>query len=170
MRIAATVAAWLVSGCTAATPSVPTSSGSSPVDSRPIAPDIAPVSQSNPGPDAQVALDACLITDSTHRLASTLGVGIVEGMGEVVPAHDVSLYVPLTGREPEVRTDAPAWVIATRGVVTIPFGDTMRNPTCVVVEGRATWFVTDASSLDGDWVTAAPLPLPPTYRLPPLGP
>lgn len=167
--VAAGIVSCLLAGCAATGPTSPSTSGSSPVP-RPIAPDIAPVSISSPTPDAQVALDACLITDSTHDGASTLGVALVEGMGKVVPARDAPIYAPLTGLEPEIQTDAPAWVIAIAGVVSLPLADTMRNPTCVVVGGQATWFDTDAHSTPEGWVTARPLALPPIYRLPPLVP
>jgi hypothetical protein len=137
---------------------------------RPIAPDIVPVSKSHPSVEAQEALDECYITDFKHTGFRTLGLDSVAGMGEVVPARDAPLYVPLVGIEPEIQTDGPAWLIETKGVVTLALAPTMRNPTCVVVRGVSSWYATDAYSEGNGWVTARPVPLPPSFRLPPLAP
>jgi hypothetical protein len=121
--------------------------------------------------DQLAATDACLITDSTKRLVSSLGFKGIKGAAKITPARDLPTYVPLWGTEPEIQTDDPAWVFWFEGVVTIPIDITERDPVCVVVHGEPSWFSVGASYLDGEWVAAKPPPGGgPTKALPAVTP
>jgi hypothetical protein len=94
--------------------------------SVPVDQSIEPVSLSNPSLDAAEALEICHVLD-LH------GVEKVSGMGRIEDAQAV-LYAALTGKEPEIDTDAPAWLITFRGEVPMPtLHEMWIDPTCVVV-------------------------------------
>lgn len=162
----------LVAGCSAAsTPSeLPTAGGliSSPAVSRapsatptpadnPIDASIAPVSLSDPSPEAKHALELCM---------PPAGAKII-GMGLVAHARDVPEYVPLWGVEPELQTDAPAWVVAFDGRVTLPRGYWADDPVCVVIDGTATTYMPGLSGLGTKVVPPLEAPRSPTMALPP---
>ena len=146
-------------------PTAGNSDQSSPIDTS-----IAAVSASAPGSDASKALDACSITDTAGQFGENgpLGTEIVVGMGRVEPARDVTRYVAIDAIE--LKTDLAAWVITTSGVVTLPLGPPMKDPTCVFVGGRPYWFATGGiQGEDGVLTTPEPLPAP-EFRLPALLP
>ena len=131
---------------------------------------VAVVSASAPGSGASAALDACSITDTSGQFGEngSLGLGIVVGMGLVGAARDVGRYVAIDAGE--LQNDLPAWVITTSGLVTLPLGPPMKDPTCVFVGDRPYWFATGGiQGADGTLTTPMPLPAP-KLRLPPLGP
>lgn len=66
---------------------------------------------------------------------------LVTGAGEVLHARDLPKYVPLSGKEPEIQTDEPAYAVTFEGVIRlpvrgmpVPYIDQV-NATCVVVRG-----------------------------------
>jgi hypothetical protein len=104
------------------------------------------------------------------------GIGTVGGMGLIPDARRVPDYVPLSGREPELAVDKPAWVIAFKGWLTMvtrappnPISE-VEDPICVIVDGAPLTFVPSARRA-GDVITT---PLPnsdePIFALPPLAP
>lgn len=130
-----------------------------PAPSRPIDPSLTPVSRSNPGPEAQVVLELCGL-DPT----------LVSAMAKVSKARDLPEYVRLTGKEPEIQVDKPAWVVTYAGRVILPralgWAD---DPICVVIDGVRTVFLSGRHGR-GD-LESAPLPVPePPLALPTLAP
>ena len=137
---------------------------SSPPPARPVDPSIQPVSRSSPGPDAQAALDACNV--------DSLGDGTIAGMGLVPEANQVRNYAPLTGREPELQSAAPAWMIQFSGdIPQLLAGEVWRDPICVVIDGSPGWYATgDVIVSSGAVVSPEPVAKPPIYSLPSLVP
>lgn len=130
---------------------------------RPVDATLAAVSRSNPGAAASEVLDLCYV--------DAFGVDAIAGMAEVPRARDLPMYVNLVGVEPEIRTDAPAWVISFRGKVTLPRGlGWAIDPTCVVIDGERTLFLTGPHGRGDNQVDPLPVPNPPTLALPPLAP
>ena len=99
-----------------------------PLPSVPIDGTIEPVSRSRPGAAAAAALAACGV-DRPPRLDT------VAAMGLVSHAHDVPRYARMFGTEPELQTDAPAWVIQLAGRIDYA-GHWADNPVCVVIGGQ----------------------------------
>jgi len=134
--------------------------------------DLTAVSRSSPDASASAALDLCSITDTTSAMGprGALGIDVVVGMGFVTHARDAVKYVRLAGVEPEIQTDHPAWLIATKGPIQLPLGPKMWNPTCVVIDGEANWFITGDYEDDGVIVTPLPLKAEPVFALPALAP
>lgn len=159
-----------LSGCTVGALPAASDSPSAPA---PAPGALAAVSRSKPGADASAALDACSLTDTTGRFGTNgpLGIGLAVAMGLVPHAADVPKYAPFDGTEPELQSDSPAWVIRTKGVVSLPLAPDMIDPTCVVVNGVATWFSTGSiEQPDGSMKTARPPKNAPIYGLPSLTP
>lgn len=132
---------------------------------RPVDANLAAVSRSKPEADAQAALDACNVTKD--RLDT------IAGMARVEKARDVQRYVVLTGREPNLKSDSPTWVIQFRGEIYMPReAQTWIAPICVMVEGGDSgYFATgDVIMLDGKRVSPEPGPVSPSLALPSLAP
>ena len=111
-------------------------------------------------------LIACQVLDS-------FGLGSVGGMGKIAHGRDAVKYVWLAGIEPQIQTDAPAWLIAFRGDIPMPkIGEVWVDPTCFYANGEAGFFATglvkDVSS--GKLFTPLPARTPPDRALPPLAP
>jgi hypothetical protein len=141
---------------------------STPAASRPLDPAIAAVSRSHPGPDAQRAMDLCGVKE--------YGIGTVGGMGLIADARRVPDYVPLTGREPELAVDKPAWVIAFRGWIPMitrsrsPITE-VEDPVCVLIDDVPSMFSPGANrGAGGLLVTPPPSKAMPIFALPPLAP
>lgn len=118
---------------------------------------LTPVSRSNPGPEAQAAIDACNL-DPTR----------ISGMAKLGDAAELPQYVRLTGKEPELREHKPVWVITYSGRFTIRT-IWAEDPTCVVLDGEPILFLTGDYGR-GDSVQH-PLPVhDPPFSLPPLAP
>jgi hypothetical protein len=126
--------------------------------------DLSPVSISNPSRGAKDAFAKCHIGDQ-------FSVEQVAGMGQVPSTKDLFHYVPLTGREPEFKTDVPAWVIQFRGDLPMRFGH-WTDPACIVTPDYFGFYATGPSKNYGsDKVqTPEPPPTPPDRSLPPLIP
>lgn len=147
--------------------------------------------QGSPSVDASAA-DALATSDPGLRAVSLsesygdsadamalCGVGehrdLVSGAAHVMHAKDLPKYVRLSGNEPEIQTDAPAWVVAYQGVVRLPvrglryaYVDQI-DPTCVVIDGESSWFTTgEIRNPDGTVIEPSLLPAP-AGTLPPLG-
>lgn len=92
-------------------------------------------------------------------------------MAKLASARDIPLYTRVTSKDPETQVDAPAWVVTYAGVVTLPRGfGWAENPTCVVIDGEPTLFMTGDFGR-GDVVVPETRTIPdPPYALPPLEP
>ena len=156
------------------TPSTPTPSRhitpTSPMPSdRPVDPSVVPVSRSAPTADAQRAMEACQL--------SFIGYEKVGGMGLISSASRAHEYAPLTGREPELLTNEPAWMVQFVGEVPQPFtNEVWIDPICVVID-RAGGFHAGGFYATGPVrmptgavFTPEPVPVPPRLSLPPLAP
>lgn len=133
-----------------------------PAPSRPVDPSLTPISRSNPGPEAQAVLELCG--------AAGFDLAGISGMAKVQRARDLPKYVRLTGKEPEIQVDEPAWVLTYSGRVILPralgWAD---DPICVVIDGVRTVFLSGRHGR-GD-LESAPLPVPdPPLALPTLTP
>lgn len=129
-------------------------------------PRLAAVSLSQPSAGAQSAIELCHVS---------AWAAAVRGMAEVPSARDLPLYVPLTGREPEIQTDQPAWVVAFGGEVALwtrsgAGAIRAKDPTCVVIDGWRTWYLTGGWS-DATGALYTPMPAAePVLTLPALLP
>ena len=99
------------------------------------------VSLSNPTGEERDVMLQCRVLEYPDQ---------VVGMAKVPNASDLPLYVRLTGNEPEIQTDKPAWVVSFGGEVRIPTVSqagiiTATTPTCVIVDGVRSWFLTGPS-------------------------
>jgi hypothetical protein len=164
----ALTAACVAPGASAApTTNNPTAS-SLPPSSAPGATDLVAVSASSPDPAAAKVLERCNI--------ALYGTDHVSGMGMISKASDLPHYVSLTGREPVLSFDGPAWIVAFKGQIAMPkLNEIWIDPVCVVVDspdaGLSGFYAT------GGWVASSgevhtPLPaiLPPDRPLPSLSP
>jgi hypothetical protein len=132
----------------------------------PIDASIAAVSLSDPSPEAADALRICQVTEN-------LGPDLVSGMGRIDHAREVVRYAPLTGLEPEIKTDAPAWIVTFKGEVPMPMtGEIWIDPTCIVVGGDGGFYATGPVQILSSKVTVTPVPAKqqPDLALPPLLP
>jgi hypothetical protein len=140
------------------------------LNSAPIDASIVPVSASHPSSDAAAALEACgFLTPGGNGIGYSLG--IVSGMGLVSPGRNANFYAPI-GNTPEVKTDAPLWVITTSGRVDLVLAGTLIDGTCIVAPGSTNplWLATGPFVSDNG-VSSTPMPQPPAVRrLPPLAP
>lgn len=144
------------------------SAGSSgtPLTERPVDPSVEPVSLTHPSSEAADALQICQISD-------TIGANLVSGMGRINHARDAVRYAWLTGVEPEIQTDAPAWIATFKGEVPMPMnGEIWVDPTCIVVSGDGGFYATGPVKILSSDVTVTPLPAKqkPDLALPPLLP
>lgn len=146
-----------------------TSASTTPVAPSPTTqePVLKPVSLSRPTAEAAKALSLCEVTGRETQ---------VSGMALLRHASDLPDYVLLTGREPEIQTSDPAWVVAYRGVITLTTRSQggsieMTDPTCVVIDEIPIWFAT-GSTRSGDGTTVTPEPVASTelLSLPTLSP
>ena len=162
--------AILLGACTVA--GAPVSSTPKPTATESIAPmsplatgDSPTVSISNPGPGAKDAFEKCHIGD-------IIPIQRVAGMGQVPAAKDLLHYVPLTGREPQVKEESPAWVIQIRGEVQQRGSEIWIDPTCIVTEGDFGFYATGPvkNASTGEVLEPEPPPTPPDRTLRPLVP
>lgn len=133
-----------------------------PAPSRPVDTTLSSVSRSHPDSEAQAVLELCG--------AAGFDLAGISGMAKVPKARDLPEYVRLTGQEPEIELDEPAWVVTYAGRVILPralgWAD---DPICVVIDGVRTVFLSGRHGR-GD-LESAPLPVPdPPLALPTLAP
>jgi len=129
-------------------------------DSRPIDNSIAAVSMSNLSAGAKQALELCTLINQP---------ALVAGMGFVARAREAGKYAPFHENTIELKNDAPAWVITTNRTIELA-GAQAIEPTCVVIDGAALWFLASGALREGNVVQSVTPRNPPTLRLPPLEP
>lgn len=127
---------------------------------RPVDETLEAVSASAPTVEAKAAMELCNVDPAG---------GTISGMALVPSGKDVAKYVPMQGTEPELKTERPVWVIQLKGEIEGRVG-TMVDPTCVVVSGIPTLYLTNGAIDNGVRWTAEPVKEPPTLSLPPLAP
>ena len=127
--------------------------------------EVAPVSASKPSADAAEAFAKCHIGDM-------ILISRVTGMGQIASAKNLAHYIPLTGREPQLKEDGPAWVIQIRGDVPQPGGEVWTDPTCVVTQSEFGYFGTGPvrDTATGKVLTPKLPRTSPDATLPPLAP
>ncbi len=92
-------------------------------------------------------------------------------MAEIPRPSEATTWVRLHGTERELLSDHPAWLISVKGQITLA-GQVFVEPTCIVLDGEASWISSGAKlSADGNVTYSALQPqTPPSLRLPPLAP
>jgi hypothetical protein len=137
-----------------------------PTSQPPIDESLTAVSASRPGDEAARVLGTC-------NIGEQIPLERVTGMGKIASAADLARYVPLTGRERQLKESGPAWVVTVNAEVPQPGSTELWfNPTCVVTDGDAGYYatgpVTDLST--GKTMLPEKPPNPPEFRVPPLVP
>ena len=100
----------------------------------------------------------------------------VVGAALIPHARDVRHYVRLTGKEPGLDDDGPAWVVVFKGEMYMAKPDeTWADPVCIVATGRPridyTGFYAVGPVRTRSGAIVTPLPAPePDRTLPPLTP
>lgn len=140
--------------------SVTAAEPAAPGAARPVDTSLAAVSRSAPSDDARDALSLCGVDPASGQIA---------GMALVPSGAEVGKYAPMFGTEPELKTDRPVWVIQLKGEVFDRTG-MLVDPTCVVVDGVPTTYITHGAIDNGKRWTPPPVENPPTLALPPLAP
>jgi hypothetical protein len=72
----------------------------------PVGSDIVGVSLSKPTADSKAVFAACHIGDLDQ-----VPIAKVTGVGEIASMKDILHYVPLTGREPQIKAPGPVWIV-----------------------------------------------------------
>lgn len=127
---------------------------------------IAAISASKPGAEAAAVLAQC-------NVGEQITIDKVTGMGKIASASDLARYVPLTGREPQLKERGPAWIVTVAAELPQPGSTELWvNPTCVVTDGDAGYFATGPVKdlATGKTMTPEKPATPPDLRLPPLAP
>jgi hypothetical protein len=135
-------------------------------------PALVAVSASRPSAEAAAVFATC-------RIGDFVPINQVAGMAKLPAASDLPHYVPLSGREPELKESGPVWVIQIKGDVTqqgrgspSPGGEIWTNPVCFVTNSDAGYLatgpITDLAS--GKTTQPEPPAVPPGRGLPPLAP
>ena len=128
--------------------------------------DVQAVSATRPTAGAEDAMAKCHIGDM-------IPIEKVTGMGQIAAAKDLIHYLPLTGREPQLREEGPAWIIQIQAEVPQPGStEVWIDPTCVVTQGEFGYFATGPvrDTATGKVLTPEPPVMPPDRTLPPLAP
>jgi hypothetical protein len=96
----------------------------------------------------------------------------VIGMGQISSAKDLYRYIPLTGREPQLREEGPAWIIQMLAELPQPgSNEVWIDPTCVVTQDDFGYFATaPVRNATGTLLTPEAPAIPPDRKLPPLAP
>jgi hypothetical protein len=95
----------------------------------------------------------------------------VGGMGQVPSAKDLLHYVPLTGREPQLKEVGSAWVVQFHGDIQ-QRTEVWTDPICVVTAGDSLFYATGPvrNMNTGKVILPEPPPAPPDRILPALVP
>jgi hypothetical protein len=127
--------------------------------------ELAAVSASLPTAAAADAMAKCHIRDMIE-------IGKVAGMAQLPNAAELLRYVPLTGREPQLKEAGPVWVIQIKGDVQEMGGEVWTNPICVVTESDFGYFATGPVTNTSTGKTTQPEApaAAPDRTLPPLAP
>jgi hypothetical protein len=136
------------------------------------APSLTAVSVSHPSAEAAAVFAIC-------RIGEFIPIGEVAGMAKLPVARDLTHYVPLTGREPQLKDAGPAWVIQIHGDITqynggspSPGGAIWTDPICVVTSSGFGYFATGPITDAATGTTTEPErpATPPDRSLPSLAP
>jgi hypothetical protein len=128
------------------------------------APTLVAVSASHPSAEAAEVLTKC-------RVGEFIPISQVAGMAKLPAASDLSHYVPVTGREPELNEPGPMWVIQIKGDLSMRSG-IWTDPICFVTDSEFGYMATGTTA---DYATGrttqpeAPA-VAPDGTLPPLAP
>lgn len=103
--------------------------------------DVTPVSLSSARGLAADGLEGCGVSMYADQVR---GIGVLE-RSTLLPR-----YVPLTGREPEIKPDRPAFAVLFEGSIRLPLRGGPGSPsyqdiesaTCVFIDGAPIWYVT----------------------------
>lgn len=131
----------------------------------PVDTSLAAVSRSNPGKEAQAALDLCHVTD-------LYGMDSVTRMAQIPSAIEAPTYVRLTGREPQIQTKDFAWLLEFEGGTPEPYvHSTWFDMVCIVIDGSPMEYATgDRVASDGTVTKPPDVASAPTLALPTLAP
>lgn len=143
--------------------SAPTAGSVPAVDPR-----VEPISLANPPAAAGPAFEICRIRDWVARY----GPEVISGAGRIDRARDAVHYVALTGREPEIQIDEPAWIVQFRGDIRVDWHLVFTDPVCIVVNGAGGFHGTGPVRVvdTGAVITPQPAASVPDLALPPLLP
>jgi hypothetical protein len=150
------VAAALLSGCGARSALATASPTVNPSVIASTDPDVQAVSLSATSGIAGVGLTKCSVAGYVGHVAADGTVAQVAGIGIVAHGSLVKNYVDLSGKEPELKTDDPAFVVQYSGTIReLTLGGPgsagwidITNAICVVVDDTPYFYVT------GSWVDA----------------
>jgi len=103
--------------------------------------DVAPVSLSSATGLAADGIEACGVRKYADQIR---GIGVLEH------ATMLPRYVPLTGREPEIKSDSPAFVVLFEGTLRLPLRggpgaptyQDIQGATCTFSDGMPIWYMT----------------------------
>lgn len=143
--------AFFVAACTSSStstsssPEVPDGPGIPPTAAVTAAPteaipaeQIQSVSASKPLAEERRVFDSCHIGDD-----DLVPFDRVTGMGSVAAAKDVVRYVPLTGREPQLKESGTVWMVTIDLDLPQPgSSEVWADPTCIVTDQESGWFAT----------------------------
>ena len=145
----------------------PTTKPAETAPARPVDPgqELAAVSASHPTAAAADAMAKCHIGDMVV-------IEKVAGMAQLPTAAELLRYVPLTGREPQLKEAGPVWVIQIKGDVHQMGGEIWTNPICVVTESDFGYFATGpvTNTATGKTIQPEAPVVAPDRILPPLAP
>ncbi len=127
--------------------------------------DLVAISASAPSAGAADAIAKCHIGDM-------IPISEVSGMAQLSAASEITHYIALTGREPQLREAGPVWVIQIRGEVQEPGGEIWTDPTCIVTHSDFGYFATGPvkNVATGSVVLPEAPATPPDRVLPTLAP
>jgi hypothetical protein len=128
------------------------------------APGLVAVSASHPSAEAAAVFATC-------RIGEFIPISEVAGMAKLPAASDLTHYVPLTGREPELKEPGPLWVIQIKGDVPQRL-EIWTNPICFVTNSDFGYMGTGPITNPATGKTTQPEApaVAPDRSLPPLAP
>ena len=128
---------------------------------------MATVSGSQPSPEARDVLARCHI-----GAGEPVAMSQVTGMAQLASGSELTHFVPLTGREPELADTNPVWVVQIRADLQEPGGEIWVDPVCVATTTRAGYFATGPvrNAASGVEISPEKPVTPPDRALPPLQP
>jgi hypothetical protein len=142
---------------------------------------VAATSAATDGLPIDLSLDAVSASAPTTKAASVLAachvgdmitIDKVSGMAELPSAVDLPHFVPVTGREPQLKASGTVWVVQIRGDVQQRGNEIWTDPTCVVTSDDAGYFATGpvTNTATGKTIQPEAPPTPPDRALPSLAP